>query len=131
MINKINKDYIEAFKAKDMPKKNFLGLIKGEIETESKRKGEVDVESILKKIEKSLNLTNDAEAQYQLGILKGYLPDELSEEEISKNIVSYIYEEGCDNIGKIMACFNRDYKGRVNNKLVSELAKEELNERNQ
>ena len=32
---KINKDFMEAFKNKEMDKKNFLGLLKGEIQNES------------------------------------------------------------------------------------------------
>lgn len=127
MKDRINKDFMEAFKSGDKVRKNFLGLIKGEIQSEEKRgDGKVDVDAILKKMEKSLKATNDVEAQEQLIILQEYLPDMLSEIEISKNITSYIHEEGCDNLGKIMAAFNRDYKGRVDNKLVSQLAKIQL-----
>ena len=128
MKERINKDFMEAFKSGDKVRKNFLGLIKGEIQSEEKRGGNVNVDAILKKMEKSLKQTNTTESLAKLEILKEYLPDMLSEIEVSKNITSYIYEEGCDNLGKIMAAFNRDYKGRVDNKLVSQLAKIQLDE---
>ena len=55
---RINADFMAAFKAKEMDKKNFLGVVKGEIQNEVGRSGKDDDETvmgILKKIEKSLH----------------------------------------------------------------------------
>ena len=55
---RINTDFMLAFKAKEMEKKNFLGVVKGEIQNEVGRSGKDDDETvlgILKKIEKSLS----------------------------------------------------------------------------
>jgi uncharacterized protein YqeY len=49
----INADFMSAFKNKEMDKKNFLGVVKGEIQNEEGRSGTVTDEvvlSILKKI---------------------------------------------------------------------------------
>lgn len=126
MKDRINKDYLEAFKAKNTFKKNFLGLIKGEIETEEKRANlNVDVDAILKKMEKSLKATNDDEAQKQLVILQEYLPEMMDEITIRAVIYSYT-KEGLKTIPELMGRFNKEHKGKADNKLVMEIIKENL-----
>ena len=52
----INADFMFAFKNKEMEKKNFLGVVKGEIQNEEGRSGIASddvVLGILKKMEKS------------------------------------------------------------------------------
>ena len=59
---KINSDFMVAFKNKEMDKKNFLGLIKGEIQLQEGRGVESTDENILivlKKLEKSLSQNGD------------------------------------------------------------------------
>ncbi len=123
----INQDFLQAFKDRDTVKKTLLGVIKGEIQNEELRTGkDADVPAILKKMEKSLLQTNTVDSLIELEVIKPYLPQMLSGTEVAKNITAYIHEENCDSIPKIMAAFNRDYKGRVDNKLVLELAKIQL-----
>ena len=62
-----------AFKAKETEKKNFLGVLKGEIQLAESRdnfKGEDTVLSIVRKMEKSLNEhiknRNDEQAKVEL-----------------------------------------------------------------
>ena len=122
---KINKDFMEAFKNKEMGKKNFLGLLKGEIQNESSRSGKDDDEtvlSIVKKMEKSLKQTNTEESLLELSYLEPYLPQLMSEEEVT-TIVETLISEGNDNIGSIMKVFNTEYSGKVDNKLVSQVIK--------
>ena len=123
MKDRINKDFLEAFKAKDMFKKNFLGLIKGEIQNEEKRNDQVDVTSILKRMEKSLKATNDAEAQKQLIILEEYLPKQLDDLLLTKILIAYHETLGLNTMGDIMKEFNKHYKGQADGKKVSELIK--------
>jgi uncharacterized protein YqeY len=126
MIEKINEDFLKAFKEKDTFKKNFLGLIKGEIQNETKRgTGEVDVMAILKKMEKSLKTTNDTEAQKQLIILQEYLPVMMDEKSIHQIISGYKHA-GMDNFGAMMGLFNKNYKGKADNNLVSAIIREIL-----
>lgn len=122
----INKDFLEAFKNKNNFTKNFLGLIKGEIQTEEKRTGEeVDIMAILKKMEKSLIATNDIEAQKQLEILKKYLPTMMGAEEIENILLNY-KSEGISTLPEFMSAFNRDHKGKADNKLVVTIIKQIL-----
>ena len=74
---RINADFMIAFKAKEMERKNFLGVVKGEIQNEEGRGSTATDEvvlSILKKIEKSLIQTNTEESLGELEYIKPYLP---------------------------------------------------------
>lgn len=122
----INADFLEAFKAKEMEKKNFLGLLKGEIQNEEGR-GTVTTDetvmTILRKMEKSLKQTNTTESLGELEYLEPYLPKLMSEDKIRTIILEY-KSEGSNNVGQIMARFNREYKGLADMKLVSNIIAE-------
>lgn len=127
----INKDFLVAFKAKEMGKKNFLGVIKGEIQNEEGRGVESTDENVLKvlkKIEKSLkeNIEKGIPgALEELEIIKPYLPQLMSEEDVRK-IVSELIAGGSNNIGLIMKVFNSEYKGKADNKMVKTISEEIL-----
>lgn len=126
---RILKDFMDAFKQKKMGKKNFLGVIKGEIELQEGRGVESTDENVLKvlkKIEKSLKQTNTEESKKELEYIKPYLPEQMSEEEIREIVYDYT-NNGFDSIGKIMGQFNSKYKGKADNKVVSEIIKSILN----
>lgn len=126
MKDRINKDFLEAFKSKDAVRKNLLGVIKGEIQNEELRTGKaVDVTLILKKMEKSLIQTNTAESLFELEILKEYLPVMMDGVTIGNIIYAYI-QEGINNIPLLMSKFNSEYKGKADNRLVMEIIKENL-----
>ncbi len=126
MKERINKDFLEAFKNKDVLRKTLLGVIKGEIQNEELRSGkEVYVTSILKRMEKSLLQTNTPESLAELEILKDYLPAMMSAEEIASVVQSYL-KEGVNTVPLLMGRFNKEYKGKADNKLVMEVIKENL-----
>ena len=123
---KINVDFMTAFKAKNMSKKNFLGLLKGEIQSNSSKKdfkGEESVLAIVKKMEKSLKEVGDEDSLRELTYLEDYLPQLMSEEEI-RGIVMELIEGGANNIGVIMGEFNKEYAGQADNKIVSQIVRE-------
>ena len=126
--DKINADFMEAFKAKDMNKKNFLGVVKGEIQNEIGRSGKDDDETvmgILKKMEKSLKQTNTAESLAELEYIKPYLPQLMGEDRI-REIILGLKTDGVSDMGKMMGAFNKDYKGQADNAVVSKIVKEVL-----
>lgn len=125
LLDKINSDYLQARKDNNIVVKNLLGVIKGEIQNEQLRGGKVDVEAILKRMEKSLKQTNTPEALRELEVIKPYLPEEMSEGEIAIIIKSY-KEQGLSNMGQMMGKFNTEHKGKADNKLVSEVIKKIL-----
>ena len=125
---RINADFMLAFKAKDMVRKNFLGILKGEIQNEEGRgtlATDAVVMSILKKMEKSLKLTNSEEALTELGFIEPYLPTMMTEEQIA-TVIKDLVAGGANNIGLIMGTFNKTYVGQADNAIVSRLAKEAL-----
>jgi uncharacterized protein YqeY len=125
----ISKDFITAFKAKDMNKKNFLGVVKGEIQLQEGRGVESTDENVLKvlkKIEKSLKQTNTEESNVELSYIKKYLPEQMEENTIRKIIIEYT-NSGMSNVGQIMGNFNKEHKGKADNKMVSEIVKSILN----
>jgi uncharacterized protein YqeY len=124
----ISKDFMTAFKEGESgrERKNFLGVIKGEIQTAEGRGTEPtdeNVLSILKKVEKSLKQTNTEESKKELTFIEGYLPQMMSEEDIRKVVMTSV-SGGATNIGQIMGQFNKNYKGKADNKIVSQVAKE-------
>lgn len=126
---KINQDFMVAFKAKDMNKKNFLGVIKGEIQNAELRgisPTDENVLNILKKMEKSLLQTNTPESLAELEYVKPYLPKMMERGEI-KTILVRFNENGISDMGRMMGEFNKDYKGKADNKVVAEVIKEILN----
>lgn len=124
----INADFMAAFKAKDMERKNFLGVVKGEIQNEEGR-GSVATDDvvmgILRKMEKSLTQTNTPESLAELEYIKPYLPQLMGEDQI-RTILSGYKANGLDNMGALMGAFNKDHKGLADNKLVSAIIKEML-----
>jgi hypothetical protein len=125
---KINTDFMEAFKAKNMEKKNFLGVVKGEIQNEMGRSGKEDDETvmgILKKMEKSLKQTNTEESLRELGYIEPYLPKLMDEISI-RSIIRTFKKDGIDDMGKMMGAFNKEYKGKADNAVVSKIVKEVL-----
>ena len=112
---KISADFMTAFKAKDMDRKNFLGVVKGEIQNEEGR-GTVATDEvvlgILRKMEKSLTQTNTPESLGELEYIKPYLPQLMSEDQIRVILGGY-KSDGLDNMGALMGAFNKEYKGKT------------------
>lgn len=125
---KISEDFMVAFKAKNMNKKNFLGVIKGEIQNAELRgisPTDENVLNILRKMEKSLMQTNTPESLAELEYVKPYLPAMMGKERIKEIILNY-QSNGLTNVGQMMGEFNKNFKGLADNKLVSEVIKEVL-----
>jgi hypothetical protein len=126
---KINADYMTAFKAKDAVSKKLLSVIKGEIQTIEKNVGvdslsDEEVTKILNKTVKSLKETlqasDSADTKLELEIVEAYLPKQLSKDEILSKVTE-LKVAGITNIGQIMKEFATL---PVDRKLVSEVIKE-------
>ena len=110
---KINVDYMTAFKAKDVVSKKLLSVIKGEIQTIEKNVGvdslsDEEVTKILNKTVKSLKETlqasNDEDTRLELEIVEAYLPKQMSKDEIVSKVTE-LKVAGVTNIGQIMKEF--------------------------
>jgi uncharacterized protein YqeY len=139
---KINADYMSAFKAKNTIAKNLLSVIKGEIQTIEKNSGvenmsDEEVIKILKKTVKSLKETNasfpSTQTAEELFIAESYLPKQMSEDEIRVAVDAIISSMRTTltikEMGKVMGQFNSKYAGLADGKLVSQVVKEALSEK--
>ncbi len=123
---KINSDYLKAFKERDPIGKSILSLVKGEIQTIEKNVNvadlsDKDVTKIIQKIMKSLDETisksGDDESIKQRSVLVKYLPEMMTDEQIKDKILS-ILSNGPASIGDIMKSFSED---NVDKKSVSKI----------
>lgn len=134
---RINKDFIQAFKEKNMGKKNFLGLLKASIETQEKKLIESTDENVLKVlkiIEKNLKETIDNKNKInvspfsdetELKYVQEYLPKPMTEDDIRTIITNYIQSGDNKNSGFLIGKFNKENKGKnFDNNLVSSVIKE-------
>jgi uncharacterized protein YqeY len=126
---KINTDFMIAFKSKNMISKNILSVVKGEIQTIEKNIGsdnlsDDEVTKILTKTVKSLKETitlgNDEKSKLELAIIETYLPKQMSKEEVTAKVTELV-NSGITQIGAIMKEFATL---SVDKKMVSESIKE-------
>jgi hypothetical protein len=135
---KITREYIEAFKARETVKKNLLGVVKGEITKEEKIGNTISLSDdgvikILKRVAKGLNETlaqvENEEARQELLVIESYLPKLMSEEETEAAVANIISEVGATSLadlGKVMSGFKTKHAGKADNKTVSDIAKKLL-----
>ena len=126
---KINADFMTAFKSKNMVAKSILSVVKGEIQTVEKNIGsdnlsDAEVTKILTKTVKSLKetitLSNDEKSKIELAIVEVYLPKQMSKEEVTAKVTELV-NAGITQIGAIMKEFATL---PVDKKMVSEVVKE-------
>jgi uncharacterized protein YqeY len=126
---KINADYMTAFKSKNVLAKNLLSVIKGEIQTTEKNVGvetlsDEEVTKILNKTVKSLKETQSkaatAQTAEELFIVESYLPKQMTAEEIEMKIDDLIEFGAASNMGEVMKAFGGLPADR---KLVSDIYK--------
>ena len=133
---KVNANYMKAFKEKNTIEKNLLSVVKSEITTIEKNTSvenlsDDDVTKILNKTAKSLNETIKSltstdyseslvQACAELAIIQCYLPTLMSKEEVTAK-VNELVTSGITQIGAIMKEFAAL---PADKKMVSEVLKE-------
>ncbi len=134
---KVNANYMKAFKEKNTVEKNLLSVVKSEITTIEKNTlvenlSDADVIKILNKTAKSINETIKAlspidgkgedlvQACAELAIIQCYLPTLMSKEEVTTK-VNELVSSGITQIGAIMKEFSNL---PADKKMVSEVLKE-------
>ena len=126
---KINADFMIAFKSKNMVAKSILSVVKGEIQNVEKNVGtdnlsDAEVTKILTKTVKSLKetiaLSNDEKSKVELSVVEVYLPTQMSKEEVTAKVTELV-NSGITQIGAIMKEFSTL---PADKKMVSESIKE-------
>ena len=144
MFDKIQKDYITAFKEKNTIKKDVLGLLKGAIlNAKIDKKEDLTEDEILSLIEKQINLRKDSMEEYkkankmdvvetlklEISYLMEYMPEQLSKEEINKiidDVFNKVNPTSQKEMGLIMKEVTPLLKGKADMKEVSTIIKEKL-----
>ncbi len=137
-------DLKTAMKEKDAVRKDTVQLIRsGILQIEKDKKIELDDEGVIDVIAKQLKSRRDALPEYEksgrqdlieklnkeIEILLGYLPEQLSEEEIQAIVEAAVAESGAatmKDMGKVMAIVTPKVKGRADNKVVGNFVKKML-----
>lgn len=137
-------DLKTAMKEKDTLKKDTVQLIRsGILQYEKDNKVELDDEGVMDIISKQLKSRRDSLPDFiksgredlieklnkEIEILLGYLPEQLSEDEIQKIVEEAIAATGAASVkemGKVMGIVNPKLKGRADMKVVGALVKKLL-----
>lgn len=144
MREKILKDIIEAMKAKEKEKLSVLRMIKGAMQLEEiNLKRELNDVEMTQIISKQIKTRKDSIKEFEKGarqdlidaaneeikILEIYMPEQMSEEEISKKvdeIFASVNPSGPSDMGKIMGKAAPMFKGKADMGLVNKIIKEKL-----
>ena len=141
---KLQEDLKSSMKNKDTNKKSVITLIRAYIKQyEVDNRVELGDEEITDLIAKQLKQTRDSRDEFakagredlvekadaEIEILKEYLPQQLSEEELNEIVISTISEVGATSMKdmkNIMSSIMPKVKGRADGKLINELVKKNL-----
>lgn len=137
-------DMKESMKAKDRICKDTIQIVRAAVlQVEKDEKIELGDEDIIKLIVKEVKKRNDvlpdyikagredsvAEINKQIAILEGYLPEQMSEEEVEKavtGIISALGATSMKDMGDVMKATSAELNGKADNKLVSTIVKKLL-----
>ena len=141
---KLQEDLKSSMKNKDAIKKSVITLIRSSIKQyEVDNRVELEDGEIVDLIAKQLKQTRDSrdefekagredlvsKAEAEIEVLKEYLPQQLSEEELNEIVISTISEVGATSMKDmktIMSSIMPKVKGRADGKLINELVKKNL-----
>lgn len=145
MLEKFNKDIINAMKAKDQTRLTVLRMVKGAMQLDSiNNKKEINDELLIDNVSKQIKLRNDSIIEFEkanrndlieknkeeIEILKEYLPTQLTSDEIDailNEVFDIVKPTSSKDMGAIMREVTPKVKGRADMKLVSDKIKEKLN----
>jgi uncharacterized protein YqeY len=128
IIDKIKADFMTAYKAKDMIKKDFLGLLKSEVTKDDKNPEDTVIVAKIKSMIKNAASTNSL-SEDELKWMNEYLPIQYSEADLSTIIELAINDTGAStmkDMGKIMTYLKNSHNGRYDGKMASTLIKKLL-----
>ena len=144
--NKINESIKDSMKSKDAIRLESLRAIKSAIlleKTKTRAKDQVEDEIILKILQKMVKQRNDSAKIYieqereelagieisQAKIISEFLPEQLSESELSEIIDSVIKDlkaESMKDMGKVISNVNIKVSGKAEGRVIAEMIKNKL-----
>lgn len=144
LIEQMGKDIVNAMKEKDQLKLSVLRMVKGAIQLENiNNKKELNDELFIDVVSKQIKQRNESYEEFskagrsdladkvasEIEILKGYLPEQLSSEELNKildEVFAKVNPTSAKDMGVIMREVTPLVKGKADMKEVSNLIKDKL-----
>lgn len=144
MVEKLDKDMIEAMKAKDKEKLTVIRMVKASLKQEQiDHKKEINDDLLIDVVNKQIKMRKDSITEFEKGnradlvektqneidILMAYLPEQLSSEEVIKvidEIFAEVKPERQKDMGKVMKEAQAKLKGKADMKEVSTIIRERL-----
>ena len=145
MLERFNKDIITSMKEKNAFRLTVLRMVKGAMQLEKiNNKKEMNDELLIEVVEKQIKLRNDSITEFkkarredlvkkneeEIAILKEYLPEQLTLEEVEAiidEVFKNIKPTGMKDMGLVMREVTPSVKGRYNMGEVSNIIKTKLN----
>ena len=139
-------DLKSAMKNKDTVRKNAIQMVRaGILQVEKDNKVTLEDDGIIEVIAKQLKQRKDvlpdyeksgrddliAELKAEMDVLMGYLPEQLTAEEIEQIVAEAVKETAASSMkdmGKIMAVVMPKVKGRADGRMINEAAKKLLSQ---
>lgn len=148
LIEKINSDYITAYKAKDESKISVLRLLKSALKNaEIAKKSSLDESEVIAVLKKEAKQRKDSIEVYttsgrndtakieadELEIISSYLPNQMPEDEARKIIEDVIAETGAKSLsdmGRVIGTVMAKHKDSMDGGMVSAIVKDLLSKQN-
>ena len=144
ITERIQADLTAATKGQDRPRVAALRLLMDGLQKEAKQaRGDLDAKREIAVLKRQRKQCAEAAEAYRKGgradaaaaeesevaIIDGYLPEQISEDELQKLVADALAETGADSqrdMGKVMSAVMEKAAGRADGRRVSELVKERL-----
>lgn len=145
MVEKLDKDMIEAMKNKEKERLTVIRMVKASLKQEQiDHKKEINDDLLIDVVNRQIKMRKDSIQEFEKGnrtdliektqaeidILMNYLPEQLSEEEVKK-VIDEIFAEinptSPKDMGKVMQQATAKLKGKADMKEVSTIIRERLN----
>jgi uncharacterized protein YqeY len=136
--DRIRQDMNAARRQQDRDRARLLSTLLSDIRNrEIEKRHELDDGEVAEVLARGMKMRNEAAEQMasrpelaakeraEVEIIKGYMPAQLSQEEIRQKIVEAI-EAGATNIGALMGQVMPQLKGRAEGREVNRIAREEI-----
>ena len=144
MIEKLDKDMIEAMKNKEKDRLTVIRMVKAALKQEQiDHKKEINDDLLIDVVTNQIKMRKESISEFEKGnrkdliekteeeikVLDNYLPEQLSMEEVIKiidEIMDEVKPESSKDMGKVMKEAQAKLKGKTDMKEVSSIIKERL-----
>jgi uncharacterized protein YqeY len=131
MKTQIKNDMVQAMKDKNVIARDVLRVLMGEIQRseQTAKNGKVEVtdEAITSMVKKLIDsIKESGEDNGEIAILEVYLPQQMTELNITETVVEYMAMHKLDSpkeMGKVMGYFKQNFAGTYDGKLLSGIVK--------